>query len=367
MKKYLVIFSFLTLAVSGVFLISQTDAHAQQLKPTQAQAQVPTTYNELFTMQWGGGSLYHLKARLATMGCMLNTIWVYDNNQWHGYNQYDVPQHLNQQFLNKFKDNIPPTSIIQGSCIDICSFDIDVDNVLKAGNCKNWQDDIQQGWVQYITETTDTSGGNELEILEDDICTDNFTPIVKQKVFERLPLMPDVCVIRQWYINADYTNPRFVGGGAYTGYILLIQEPLSFFEGSPKLQEKIRISALHTEVHELCHIQQNYYVVQQAPLNQYIPVNDKAYRTEAMKEFMQLTGFTENPKWNFTLPENSKYREIYSTNPIELSAELCTFYLLDTLDLKSTKYGSNFNYDRYLTPEIVEWLETYMVLPRSNS
>jgi len=344
--------------------ISADDENAEAvavraLKPTQAIADIPQEYNELFTIQWGGGSLYHLKARLATMGCMLNTIWVYDDNQWYGYNQYNVPHSFNQPFLTQFKDGIPTTSL-HGSCIEICSFDIEADSFLKAGECKDWED-IREYWEQSIAER-DTSGGNELEGNE---CNNDFTLIVKRMVFPLLPLLPDTCVIRQMYINPDYTKPRYVGGGASVGYINLSLEPLSFYNESKELQEKIRIRALHIEIHELCHIQQFYYSVQQAKLNQNVYIGIEIEKTDANQELMDIVGFTELTEWNFQLPEDSAYREIYSIYPTELSAELCTLYLFEKIGMRSTKY-KNYDPNRYLTPQIVQWLETYMVLPRPN-
>ena len=102
--------------------------------------------------------------------------------------------------------------------------------------------------------------------------------------------------------------------------------------------------------------------------------------------------------WKWVLPEDSIYTNIYSRNPIELSAELCTLYILDKIGATSVyrydRYVYGFKQDRideiqssgyfewiplpsfrngpyarefdtspYLSPEVVEWLETYVVLP----
>ncbi len=334
---------------------------ARVLKPTQAIADIPEEYDELFEIQWGGGSLYHLKARLATMGCMLNTIWVYDDNQWYGYNQYNIPHSFNQAFITQFSGGIPATTLY-ATCIEICSFDIETDFFLKAGECKSWED-IRWHWERSIAEV-DASGGNELEGNE---CNNDFTSVVKERVFSLLPLMPDTCVIRQMYINPDYTKPRYIGGGASVGYINLSLEPLSFYTGewNKELREEIRIRTLHIEIHELCHIQQFYYSAQQAKLNQEIYIGIAMYKTDANKEFMDIVGFIEPTERNFQLPKDSIYREIYSTNPIELSAELCTLYLFEKMGMRTPEYAS-YDPHRYLTPEIVEWLETYMVLPYPN-
>ena len=327
---------------------------ARVLKPTQAIADIPQEYNELFEIQWGGGSLYHLKARLATMGCMLNTIWVYDNNRWFSYNQYNVPHTLNQAFITQFSGGIPAITLY-GTCIHICNFNIDGGRIIAGGGCETWED-IQALWIQQKTELQTT--GNPT-IDDDASCNDDFHPLVKEKVFSLLPIIPDTCIVRQ-----AYENPVGVRGGAYGGYIALWSKPLSHYETEAE-KEASRIRALHTEIHELCHIQQKYYSVQQAPLNQTLHIEIEIYKTDANKEFMDTVGFTEPTEWNFELPEDSVYREIYSKNPIELSAELCSLYLLDKIGQRSEYVFTipNFNLNRYLTPQIVEWLETYMILP----
>ena len=102
-----------------------------------------------------------------------------------------------------------------------------------------------------------------------------------------------------------------------------------------------------------------------------------------------MIGFTVNKKgveeyegiWRWYLPEGNIYRNIYSTNPIELSAELCAMYFLDKMGLESryryeeyhyytesrkyllTTNIRDFDVSPYLNPEIIEWLETYMILP----
>ena len=85
-------------------------------------------------------------------------------------------------------------------------------------------------------------------------------------------------------------------------------------------------------------------------------------------------------EWGWNLPAGNIYRNIYSFSPIELSAELCAMYFLEKMELESnyryeayyytntSKYAlginiRDFDISPYLTPEVVEWLETYMILP----
>ena len=65
------LFFFISLLLAlGIFTTS-----ASAIQPTQVIADIPQEYNEVFSLQWGGGSLYQLKQRLATMSCIVDTIW----------------------------------------------------------------------------------------------------------------------------------------------------------------------------------------------------------------------------------------------------------------------------------------------------
>ena len=333
---------------------------ARVLKPTQAIAEVPEEYNELFEIQWGGGSLYHLKARLATMGCMLNTIWVYDNNRWFAYNQYNIPHTFNQTFLTQFKDTIPP-STLYATCINICALDIDYGDIVEGGECIEWDYVRADYWVAHSARDRAT-GHPTIEATTP--CTNDFHPLVKERVFSLLPIILNTCIVRQ--IDPD----MHIYGGAFAGYVVLWLNPLATYNEVEK--GYFHIQALHTEIHELCHIQQMYYFIQQAKINQEVSIYQRMGDTDAIKEFMKLTGFkriSQGDIWIFELPENSIYKELYSTNDIELSAELCTLYILDKIGEESNYHihHETFNPQKYLTPEIIQWLETYMVLPYPNA
>lgn len=144
--------------------------------------------------------------------------------------------------------------------------------------------------------------------------------------------------------------------------------------------------ALNLEIHELCHMNQNWQQAQGLTTEQGFNKDADIYfkNTPQGKAFIEMIGFIDLGYWQWDLPRNSIYRDIYSRNPIELSAELCTMYLLDKIGA-TQRYNykkwvatgrayngyftfrhtsiSNFNADTYLTPEIREWLEAYMILP----
>ena len=139
---------------------------------------------------------------------------------------------------------------------------------------------------------------------------------------------------------------------------------------------------LQKETHELCHINQSWHWVQQLTSTTLVPIQYKVitYFSSSPhgQTFIDLVGFTRNIDNTWTLPFNSVYRDIYSTYPTELAAELCSMYLLERMGGRSNydyerynygKYGfretpvRDFDTSKYLTPQIREWLETYMILP----
>ena len=164
------------------------------------------------------------------------------------------------------------------------------------------------------------------------------------------------------------TTPFFV---LYDNSITIYRTPT---EHSDKLLKK--------EIHELCHINQDWHWTQQ--LTSSVPIwynpHSYFYTSPHGQTFIHLVGYQRSNSETWTLPQNSVYRDIYSINPTELSAELCSMYLLDRMGERSNydyqtykedSYGGyyeivpirNFDTTKYLTPEITEWLETHMILP----
>ena len=166
------------------------------LQPTQVVADVPEGYNTFFQLQWGGGSLYQLKGRLATMGCMANTIWLYDNNKWNVYNQYNI-SHTNpviQEFIQNYSEFIP-AGMLWADCHRMCEF--------GGQECLSFEEVREQiDWLKHI--------------LKDLPCTDDFDPRVKQYVLPRLPHHPDACIVKN-------TTEQSMGG-----YALSIDTQKSF-------------------------------------------------------------------------------------------------------------------------------------------
>ena len=342
-------FIFLAEGISADNEIAEAVA-ARVLEPTEVVAEIPEKYNTLFELQWGGGSLYQLKGRLATMGCMANTIWLYDNDKWNIYNQYNI-SHDNfiiQQFLNTYSEFIP-AGTLWADCYDLCE--------TKEISCPSLEEMNKDDSHYSITS-----------ILNNFPCTDNFDPRVKQYVLSRLPHRSNTCIVRN--VIERYS----ISGIAFTGNIphpfIVMYKPDRF-----KNDEYLAAKSLKTEIHEMCHITQGWQWAQGLSV---LIENDRSFNiSEYEKEFINLVGFTQTNSGKWRLPVGSAYRRIYSFDPLELSAELCAMYLLDAMGEPSsyefeTYSGGgytrlpqrrDFNTSKYLTPEVVEWLETYMILP----
>ena len=342
---------------------------AQHLQPTQIVASIPEEYDTMFELHWGGGSLYQLKGRLATMGCIVNNISLFDSgaNKEYVYNQYNTnsTDRTNQQFLQQYEQFIPAGEF-SADCFEVCTF---------------WDHLGATGWCRPFEEIRKGYDGGALSSIKRSTCTDDFLPQVKEVLLPLLPMHPDVCVVRDFKQNTGT-----IGGFALTNNLA---QPFILVNGSdPTNDEYLTRLALNAEVHELCHINQHWHWIQQLsrdnPYSSYTHHRKYFNNSEHGKEFIDLIGFTSiNSSTGTTaLPHNSVYRDIYSAEPIELSAELCKIYLIEKMGLESTYEYHIYDYANrntsngyirvprrkvdvniYLTPEIREWLETYMILP----
>ncbi len=347
----------LTLAVlTAVAVADEGDAPADDvntpaLQPTQSVADIPEEYDQLFPLRWGGGSLFHLKGRLATMGCVANTLFMYDDERWWTYNQYQVPQShpINQEFLEAYTEFVPSTTL-WADCYRICEF-------TRTRPQEEWR------WSASSADQVDTRECPTHEYLieqhrdyrlylwvgglypfdEAAPCDDDFDPRVKEQVFPRLPLVPGVCIVRQK--GGSYgIGGRVVFETINSPPVIAIYEGLNVYRSAQE-RELIR---LKTEIHELCHINQGWQWIQDMSPDRREPVYNAFYAFEDSpqgQELIALVGFervgpSRSSPWR--LPSGSPYRDFYSENPVELSAELCAVYLLEAMGERSS-----YDYERY--------------------
>ena len=359
-----VLFLLITLLVAvGLFSVS---ANAQTpttpLQPTQVIADIPQEYNQTFPLQWGGGSLFQLKQRLATMGCIVDTIFVYDNNRWNAYNQYQVPSTLTAQFTAEYSQFIP-AGTLYASCYDICEFNYyDAPKTLNP-RCSTIEVIRQHNFFDVFALPIDNSNP----------CTTNFDPKIEASVLPSMPTYPDKCIIRQQTPerqlgNASISHPLITTSNALYPYhpaIIVMYEPTT-----PHDVNDSEVVLLNAEIHELCHTNQYWHSIENLKPDVVINVNGgfsvaKWGITQASREFIDLVGFTQNSNGDWVLPANSPYNDLYSINPIELSAELCAMYFTDRMGEQSAYDLTlvDFDINTYLTPAIINWLETYVALP----
>lgn len=349
----------------------QASAAPVALQPTQVVAEIPEGYNQLFPLQWGGGSLFQLKARLATMGCIANTIWNHDGGEWRGYNQYNAPSTLNADWLSAYGEFVPAGGLY-ATCFDVCEF-----SYFEA----------PRGDRPCVSVTTarenEFYGLIALPIDDSSACTEDFDERVREHVLPSMPLYPDTCIIRQGTPLGESAR-----GHALPPYTLLHDSASLYFPSIavvytttvPPVSETEKVGALNTEIHELCHTNQYFHFIEQLQPDRLIRVplttNDFWAATTAGNTFIDLVGFTrDGDEWS--LPAGA-YEGIYNVTPVELAAELCSMYFIHKMGERS-KYADRrydeakglyvslgtkeFDPGRYLTDEIVEWIETWVALP----
>lgn len=321
----------------------------------------PVRYNRPLELHWGGGSLVHLKGRLATIGCIVNYIWIWDSGTWYPYSQYGVPhdQIGNLQFKKRYTEFIPARTLY-AACIDVCE--------TSSKDCISFDRMLDIGQDSYYNSF------GELVYIGESECTQEFSTLTHDKIFPILPLRPDVCIVEIKGIDAE-RRPNL---GLAPATPVNTQPFIVVFDSNSTTKKNSDLRQ-YTETHELCHQNQYWHWIQQRDRSDADLPEIHSYfkRSQGGRELLSLTGiYFADDRWN--LPHDSVYRDIYSKNPLELAAELCALYLLDAAGEKSPYSYMIWNYDaqkferihprkvdsmKYLTPEIRQWLTTYMILP----
>lgn len=367
------------LALAGVASADEGEQEAATvaaLQPTQVVAEIPEGYNQLFPLQWGGGSLYQLKMRLATMGCIANTIWNYDGGQWHGYNQYNVPSTLNADWLAAYGEFVSAGNLY-ATCFDVCEFSY-FDAPRPDRPCESLAELRARGGLD---------GYHRYPIDGSTDCTDDFDERVKERVLPSMPLYPGVCIFRPSGATAagGARSPFTALGSAlarypyFPSYVVVYERTPPHPE--PDFGER---SVLHAEIHELCHTNQHYHVIEQMQPDRLIAGPLQGFSitwrtTKPGRSFIGLVRFTQDTAGDWSLPDAASDwwladglvdEYMYGIfSPVELAAELCTLYFVDRMGERSTyEYlveglVENFDLTQYLTDEIVEWIETWVALP----
>ena len=358
-----------------------------ELQPGELRGAVSSEFDELFPFEWGGGSLYDLKRRLAARGCMLDLLWRRDGGgEWRGYSQYRVPPSLQAEFAAQYETDIP-AGTLYATCFNICTFEYQTDSVAAYDpRCRTAAEALSD-------DQNDASS----------LCTPDFDALVIEHVLPLLPRRGDLCIVHIEYdLEAGRAGDRYNTGVSAT--LLGQYDDMAFQIGSatryetyPNRQPAILITSprnppaerrlgtmalrLHAEVHELCHAAQDWMFLQS--INQHRrqprPQHEWWDASAAGREFAATLGFRRAPGGEWTSPGAPIYRYTYgSRQPAELAAELCAVYLTERMgapgaysfvayDQQRRAFfwrsdSIEFNPDWVLTPEIRRWLEKYMIL-----
>lgn len=351
-----------------------------QLAETQIVADVPDGFGELFSLQWGGGSFLHLKGRLATLGCLVDTLWLNDGSTWYVHNQYQVPSTLTHDFVERYDAFVPPGTL-WATCFQLCEFE--------------YLDPATDYPCQTVDQTRQSTNSRLGRIDLAVPCTNDWHPVVARDVLPILPIHPETCILRETddLASGSMRVPFWPHGGRRmlpkNAWIIAVWSPSWYRPAlkAPRGQSLVHSVVVGQEVHELCHANQFWQVAQGLRTDVVVwkgfgqPNKSVWWDSEPGREFVRLSGFTKSDVGTYSLPSNSVYRKIYRPDdPLELAAELCVEYIFDRLGLPSRyrwttydpdthryvtrpSYPVDFDTAKYLTPEIREWIETWVVLP----
>ena len=359
------------------------DEPAVALLETQIAGDIESAKRQTTPLQWGGGSLYRLKMRLATKGCILDLVWAYDtpSRTWHFYNQYHIPYSFNESFLKRFETFIP-AGTIWVQCFDRCEFS---DHGSYAnpdtGRAPSGKKDCVSFWEFALW--SDGTGNTRFQELEHR-CTYDFHSILEEKLFPILPMIPGLCVIRSegggglyvgtsaqhgneaFYDSSGFSNRNHFARWQYFINIGVYQETLvNFSSHSPEI---IEINgSLSIEVHEICHAFQDWNRWQAVTsFDISIEESQKSFYDDY---FDEAIGFGYNEEGYLALPEGHIYNDVYGGNLSGgLFAELCVLYAFEKMGLPNARYSigypdSRYTYDDYLTPKIRAVFDEWVFLP----
>lgn len=312
----------------------------------------PPETNGTATIQWGGGTLYQLTARLAVNGCDLNLLHVWDDQirSYTGYT-FDGPTFLNAPFHRKYADTIP-ASTIWVKCIDM------IEHVYGYGLLNEQQKqevDAKDKMVDFAR-------------VDFSDCGDYWQQQTRDDVLPVIPTPQNICL--------TYTTGH--GGGLYVqGLTQYLDAILHVVKPHVAVVRSGYIGPdLVLEWHELCHANQSWNLVKYNTGSDLLEASTAShpehrwYMTEQGRSFIDLFGFQQDQQGGWLLSDddnaydglhNSDY---YTSDPQELSAELCAGYLMTKAQVQQdwTEY-----YAPYLTDEVIAWLEQYVfVLPESR-
>ena len=324
------------------------------------------------TIQYGGGSFYQLVSRLSTQGCNVHTLSIYNQEKKQTYTySFENTNEQNQEFTNNYKQHIPKDTNITITCVDNCTIIYGLDLA---------EDPRERQRIQDIEKCRDI-GATQIDRLSEHLishspCGDNWSE-KGQEFFTFVPSFQDICKIDA--LVREFTSP----GGLMTSILIYHKAmyqayvPTVYVAQHKDPQHALDdTTLLKIELHELCHAYQNWYIFKEYVDYDYLRDNmgiDEQiltlslwHETPMAQEFNDIVGFKQNTDGGWYITDSGSVfntQRIYGyTEPVELSAELCAYYLLEKIQPNNNEY-SQYSKSPYITPEIEQWIEKYIVLP----
>ena len=304
-------------------------------------------------VRFGGGSFHQLMGRLAIEGGNVNSLSISRNVLTYRYSE---TSDNNAAFLKRYRTNIPRNQIVNVACVDNCDIvQGPGSREIVRSRCADRDDYVRKARLRIIQE-----------------CDDRFSPIVRSKVLSRLPIYQDTCISRYSQPSSDN---KYSSANGFTYAPMQMKNGVMYQGHSSSIYLNNRKATMKTEVHELCHVNQMWYTRKMFANNHYVRTSlgntdpnqflNAWYDTQMARSFIAITDQINSGRKNplngyvWSLPSNSIFSSTNNNySPLELSAELCALYFMQEID--PSAYA---NQSRALTPEVVRWIETYIVLP----
>lgn len=282
-------------------------------------------------VQWGGGTLFQLTARLAVNGCDLSLLWVWDDasQQYTGYT-FQGPSFLNQPFNDKYAKIIPASTIWIRCTETLLALPFQSVDGRTCGN--HWYEEVQEAVLAYLPVPQASCMWRVAD--PDD---------------SRAAFGPDSAWVRHETHNLwEYRRPV----GSRPGQPLM-SRPL---DNHPIWGERGRMHPTFVQTNHLCMGNIQWY------LDKWLGESPEDWRTgwydsPAGQAYLDrgIHGWTQHDDGSWSGNNDWKY-----SNPLTEAWNMCSYYVGFTGGAAPQSF-----LDDVLTPDVIDWVEDFMfVLPR---
>ena len=290
---------------------------------------------EIGLVVWGGGSLFQLQSRAATLGCQIQMIWLPEH---HVGGHFDAPSFVNQRFLHSFASQIPSQTQVVLRC--------------RAPSYTGWQQPSR----------------------DERFFGQDWAPWVSANVLPRLPVPDSLCI---WRFDSPADAQQAFGEDTFVQAWAYYSSGNANAEVQPAVV-MLRGQSVYVETHELCHAQQDWYRQLTRPRHvklsawqwddtpaarafvQTVPPlpdhNPDGMRWQwERNEHGQWSAWIEEPPW-FTVDNDGQHipAEPLRLWAIESAADVCAFYLGSWEE----EYGAPNN----LMDGALDWIQKHVIV-----